>query len=391
MLARLHDAVSVVEEEVSGTDLSQISGPDAVALVGLFSKLERLAMAGRTLAGRRVEQTRAWYGTGQRTIGTWMAARAQSTLGAAIATLEAGRRLEQLPATREAFAAGSLSAQQAQEISTAASLNPAAEESLLDIARKASVNGLRDECRRVIAAASTDQDADERIYRSRYLRSWTDADGAVRLDGRFTQDAGAKIIAVIRVRAKALLEQARAAGSREKKEAYAADALVSLADASTPGPRAVVNVLVDYAAIRRGRLSAGERCEVPGLGSISIVAAQRLAEDGIIKAILSEGADVRAVATIGRMIPGRVRAAVEARDTVCVIPWCDETEGLELHHIKPVTEGGRSSVENLARPCHFHHMLITHRGWRLLGSPGDWQFLPPEMRTAPDERGPPAS
>ena len=310
-----------------------------------------------------------------------MAIHAQSTLGAAIATLETGRNLEQLPATREAFAAGELSGHQAREIAAAASAAPETESTLLDTARVETVARLRERCREVIAAADHDPDADERLHRSRYLRHWTDPDGAVRVDGRLTPDAGARLLAVVDVRARAMHDQARRTGNPERREAYAADALVSLAESSAPGPRAVVHVHVDSSAWERGRTVQGESCRIPGIGPVPVSAARRLAGDGIVKAVLDEGADVRAVSHLGRTINARVRTALESRDQSCVVPGCEQRDRLEIDHLKPFAEGGVTALANLARLCRYHHAMKTYRGWRLEGEPGSWRWLRPD-RTA---------
>jgi hypothetical protein len=306
-----------------------------------------------------------------------MASHAQTTVAAAITTIETGRRLEKLSATGEAFRSGTLSHLQAAEISNAAAADPGAELQLLDAAKSASVAALRERCREVIAASSRDADADERIHRSRYLRHWSDADGAVRVDARLTPDEGARLVAAIQARGRTLLEQARRSGSKERREAYAADALVSLAGGSATGPRAVVHVHVDETAWRRGRVEQGERCRISGIGPVSVAAARRLAEGGAVKTVLSDGADVRAVAHLGRTIPARLRTALDARDDTCVVPGCDERESLEIDHVVPLAEGGPTRLENLARLCHFHHSLKTHRGWRLSGGPGRWDWIRP--------------
>jgi len=70
------------------------------------------------------------------------------------------------------------------------------------------------------------------LHRSRYLRHWTGADGAFRLDLYATPEAGAAILAGLApLRAQAFAE-ARAVGVRERAEAYAADALEAMARAS---------------------------------------------------------------------------------------------------------------------------------------------------------------
>ena len=364
-------------------DVDALGAREAAELVDTFAEIERLATAGRTMAGRAIEKSHLWWQQGYRTPAQWMASRAQTTVGAAIATLETGRRLESLPATREAFASGSLSAMQVSEISRAAAEAPDAERSLLEAARSETVAGLRERCREVIAAATKDDDADERIHRSRYVRHWMDADGAFRLDARLTADAGARLATRIDARARSLLEQARRNGSRERREAYAADALAELAVGTSAGVQAVVHVHVDEAAWTRGRLEDGERCRIAGVGPVTVAAARRLATDGIVKTVLHDGADVCAVAHLGRTIPARLRTALEARDQTCVVPDCDEREGLEIDHIVPMAEAGPTKLDNLARLCHWHHSLKTHRGWRLAGEAGRWEWFKPKRALGP--------
>lgn len=374
MLKKLANLVETVRDLVAALETDGMSADDVARLVELFAELERLALAGRTLAGRRVERSKVWREQGYSSPARWMAATAQTTVASAITTIETGRRLEELPAVRRALQSGTLSAVQVAEISAAAAADPAAERSLLETAHTSTVARLRDRCREVVAAANEDPDADERLHRSRYLRSWSDADGAFRLDARLTPDSGARLIATVRARARALQEQARRAGSKETADAYAADGLVSLADDGTPGTRAVVHVHVDRSAWNRGRIEREERCFIPGVGPIPVAAARRLASDGIVKAVLADAADVKAVAHFGRTIPARVRTALEARDVTCVVPGCDEREALEIDHIKPLGEGGETSLANLARLCRWHHSLKTHRGWQLAGVPGAWKW-----------------
>ncbi|MGH2794321.1 MAG: DUF222 domain-containing protein [Actinomycetota bacterium] len=388
LIDRVRHAVSTLRSLLADADPDQVDDREAAELFESLAELERLASAGRTIFSRRVETSGLWREQGYRSPAQWVAVRAQSTMGAAIATLETARRLEQLPATREAFQTGSLSAHQAQEIAAAASAAPAAEESLLESARVETVARLREQCRQVIATATHDADADERLHRSRYFRYWTEAEGAVRLDGRLTPDAGARLAAVAEGRARSLRDEARRTGSPERLEAYAADALVSLADATASGPRAVVHVHVDAAAWERGRTEGQEVCRIGGIGPISVSAARRLAADGIVKAVLDDGADVRAVAHLGRTIPARVRTALEARDETCVVPGCEQRHGLEIDHIQPFVTGGPTTIDNLARLCRYHHAQKTHRGWLLDGQPGAWRWFRPKRSVG---RSPPRS
>jgi hypothetical protein len=387
MYEPLRAAIASVETVLVDFEPQQVSGSDAVTLVDMFAKLERLAVAGRTLAGRRVEETKAWHGVGFRRMSDWMAARAGTTLGSAIATLDTGRRLEDLPATREAFVSGELSAQQAQHVTAAAAADPVAEQTMLQAAQVESVNSLRLQSQQVIAAASSDMDEDERRHRSRYFRVWPQ-DGMIRFEGATTVDDGAKLMATVAARTDTLVQAARAAGSRERREAFAADALTSLVDETMPGPKAVVNVLVDYEAIQRGRLRNGDRCAIPGIGPVSLAATKRLAEEGVIKLILTDQADVRGVVSLGRTVTAKQQAALEARDPVCVVPGCNETKNLENHHYtEPYVTSRRTRLKDLCRVCHWHHLIITYRGWRIIGRPGDWEFIAPDRECIPLPNG----
>ncbi len=108
-----------------------------------------------------------------------------------------------------------------------------------------------------------------------------------------------------------------------------------------------------------------------------MAAARRLADDAILKVLVTDGADVKAVAHAGRTIPARLRTALQARDPVCVVPGCEVSRGLEIDHRVPLAEGGSTTLDNLARLCGWHHYLKSHRGHRLAGGPGRWSWSGP--------------
>ena len=359
---------------VRALDSSPIAADDAARFVDQFSEIERLAVAGRTLAARRVQETKAWRSSGAPSIVAWMAEHSRHSFRHAAATINMAMRLDQLPATKEALVAGTLSERQASEISTAAELDPSAERELLQLAQSESIATLREKCRDVAAAAAGDEDARERIRRSRYLRHWLETDGALRLDARLAADEGAPLLASIRARADALEAEAHKARHVEPAEAYAADALVSLVDGAG-APKAVVHVHVSQSALARGRTEAGETCRIPGVGPISVSAARRLAAGGSVKLLEMEGVDVHRVANAGRAIPASIRSALEARDVTCSVPGCNKKRGLEIDHVVPLAEGGDTSLDNLARLCRWHHAQKTHHGWQLDGPPGDRRWV----------------
>ena len=130
-----------------------------------------------------------------------------------------------------------------------------------------------------------------------------------------------------------------------------------------------------------------EVCEIAGVGPVPVATVKAMAEDAYLKVIVTDGADVRAVAHRSRYIPAKLRSALEARDPVCCVPGCEVSRFLEIDHIDPIAEGGLTTFENLARLCSFHHALKTVFGWRLGGRPGAWTWSEPDRA---GERAPPA-
>jgi uncharacterized protein DUF222 len=380
MFERLQDALTAAKAAADDVDLGRVSGPDAAALVVMLTEAERVLAAVRTLASRRLEKSKAWQKDGHRTAAEWVAAKTGTLVGQAIGVLETGRQLEELPLTRDAFRSGRLSEIQAREVSDAAFADPKRERALLETARTETVKALREECRRVKTAAMPDDLARiESIRRRRYFRHWTENDGAVRLDARLTPDAGAEVVAAVDAARGRIIAEARKAGAREPSDAYAADALVELVShPPSDGPRAMVHVLVDHEALRSGTARADQRCEIPGIGRIPVQTARALAEDSILKVLVTKGVDVRAVATRGRTISARIRTALELRDPTCVVPGCDKRRGLEIDHYRVAfADGGSTTLDNLARICRWHHYQKTHLGCRLNGRPGAWAWETP--------------
>jgi hypothetical protein len=145
---------------------------------------------------------------------------------------------------------------------------------------------------------------------------------------------------------------------------------------------------VDLAALRRGQLEGGECCEIPGVGPVPIETAREVLGDAIMHLVVTQGADIASITNLGRTIRAPLRRAVIERDQTCVVPGCNVRDGLEIdHRIIPVAENGETALWNLARLCHHHHYLRHHKGFRLEGGPGDWQWLPPENPPPENQEG----
>ena len=87
-----------------------------------------------------------------------------------------------------------------------------------------------------------------------------------------------------------------------------------------------------------------------------------------------------------RTEPPGLRRALEARDRGCRWPGCGALAAwATAHHIRPWSQGGATSLDDLALFCHVHHHHFIHLlGWTITGSPnatlyfthpGEWLTL----------------
>jgi 5-methylcytosine-specific restriction endonuclease McrA len=159
-----------------------------------------------------------------------------------------------------------------------------------------------------------------------------------------------------------LFRAARTEGRRESRAAYAADALGNLV-LRGPSKPPEVKLTVDQAAVTRGYVEPGERCEIDGYGPVPVAVARSLSQDALV-ALLARGADGDVVvsARAKRTIPRGLRRQLEHRYPVCVN--CGGDGPLEIDHIVPIEHGGETSDENTSRLCRHCHRLKTNFGWR---------------------------
>ena len=387
----MFDAIARLKSELktlaADFDPDVVEARSAAVLVEDFAEMERLCAALKGQAAKRMANSGVWRNSAERSPAHWLAKRTGTSVGDAVKVIETAERLGDLPAVEQAVRSGALSEVQAKEIASAAAASPQAEAELLAVAQTQGMGTLKQACSRVKAAASEDEtDRYERIRVRRYLRSWTDSEGAFRLDAKMTPDAGAEFMAALAPFKEKIFNEARARGRKESYDAYAADALVAMARASVGGgssssskPKAMVNVVVSADALRRGHTEAGETCEIPGIGPIPVATAQSLAMDSLLCVLLKEENDIRFASSMTRTISARLRRALEERDRTCSVRGCDVSEHLEIDHIVGFVGHKVTSLEECDRKCRWHHYLKTHRGYRHIGPAGDCELAPPEV------------
>lgn len=379
----LSEVSASIRSVMAETEFDELDAASAARLVEECAEAERLLAALRVFATATLENKALWRREGFRSAAAWMAAKTGTTVGAAIATLEMARLLEDLPQLAAAFRAGLLSEAQAKEIAEVASEVPDSQEQLIEAAGKLSLKGLREECQRVEAAAITDEeDRYRQVHKKRCTRAWV-RKGVGHFSAAMAPDELARFMAGLNARTDDIVEEAIRGRWFESREAHSVDALVDLVrpDSTPPSPpETILNVVIDYEALMRGHTVTGEQCEIPGVGPIPVTLARQMSEDAILRVLVTKGVDVVTVAHGGYTIPAHLRSALDVRDPKCIVPGCDVRRRLQKDHRNTFSRTRITKLEDLAHLCPWHHHQKTFLGYTYRGGPGAWEWLPPENR-----------
>jgi hypothetical protein len=413
-----------VERVLASFDPALVSASDAMTLVKVFDRIERMGAAGKALAAGRVAQTELWRRKGHKSAAHWMAADTGVAVGDAVRVLQTADALLGCEATAEAFKAGRVSGRQAKVIAEAASVAPDVEAELLAAAERLSMRELQDKARRLVAAGSGESDAQRgaRWHARRSVRTWVDGDGMGCGQWRLPPAAHARVLATIRNSRDRIFADARRQGLRDPGEAYDADALVAVceqvtnersvgaadhagagregnagvvlgddgcardtSDVSSQGRTArdvKIIVRVDHSALVRGEVAAGEVCEIAGIGPVDAATVREwVAGDAFKAAIVTDGVDIRSVVHLGRRPIELQRTALEWHTAgSCAIEGCTSAARIEIDHVADSADTKHTTLDELAPVCGHHHDLKTHQGYRFghLGANGKRPLIPPD-------------
>ena len=356
-------------------DQAQVALTEATAI-------ERMAATVKAMAAARVAETGAWKASGERSAAHALARSTGTSVSQASETLATAKRLEKLPVVSTAARNGQLSAAQAAAVADAAAADPAAEQRLLDKAKRSSLAELREECARTKAAALPDAEARRRaIHRQRFLRSYLDAEGGWNLRMRDNPEVGAVIMAALQPIRDRLFRAARAEGRNESTEAYAADALVELAKGNGTKRSGVKTIVrVDLEALLRGRAIEGEVCEIAGFGPVAVSAVRDLIDTGgrFLAAVVTKGEQVVGVAHLGRRPNATQQTALEWLYPTCAAEGCAASTWLENDHRVDWATSRLTVLDLLDRLCSHHHDLKSLDGWALVDGTGKRPLVPPD-------------
>ena len=105
--------------------------------------------------------------------------------------------------------------------------------------------------------------------------------------------------------------------------------------------------------------------------------ARSLLDDAAVTVMTKTGDDVTAVSRPSRTIPAKLRRALESRYPACGVKGCANDQFLEIDHVVPLEQHGRTELANLWRLCSHHHRLKTYAGWKVVGRNGTRDLVPP--------------
>src|SRR5438477_10176421 len=296
VLDELQATVATQRAVLAALEPGCLSGPDALRLLEVFTEIERLGVAGRTLAAKRVDESNVWRQSGDRSAAHFIAHKTGTSVGRTQAALATAERLAQLPATAEAFRAGTLSEVQAEAVASAATLSPRDEPRLLERAGRDTFKQLGDECRRVRHAVTDERARYAAIKADRHLRTWTDGEGAFCGVFRTTPDAGARMLLALDAEIDRV-SRGRAAkdggsptrptpSTRWRRWSVGVGVAVR---ARSPRPRSE-----SWSTMRHwGHTVAGEAREIEGLGPVPVAVVEFWKDDAFMRLKVTDGIEAK--------------------------------------------------------------------------------------------------
>jgi len=390
---RVAAAEAALRLAVEGLDPDDIPAREADRLFDGLERIVRSASAARTLLARRVEASMEWKRLGYGSAAEHLAAKSGKGLGAAKADLETSNALVELGATRQSMLDGVVSPEQGSVIAGAAKHNPAAEAGLLQTAKKANLQELREAAARARAAADRDPEATHaRLHAERRTTRFTDPDGARVHKLRGPVDLASIFEAELDRLADEIFRARGKAGTIECRDAYAYDAAIEMARrsaraddvgtgerANQPRTQHLALLRLDIEALWRGYAEGDELCEVTGLGPIPVAVARRLLGDAVLKLILTRGDAVAHVTSLTRGPTQAMRYALLWSSPTCIVEGCTRTI-VEHDHVwgAEYKDTRHTKLAELERKCHTHHDLHTLHGWAMVAGAGKRPMVPPE-------------
>jgi hypothetical protein len=311
-----------------------------------------------------------WRDDGSTSMTAWLRHHTRRSGRDAARCARTARRLRALPATAAAYRDGVLSSGHVQAIvanlkDRTASLFADHEEQLVpELATLSAADtavAMQDWARRAEAVVGDDVD---KTLPGRSLQLSRILDGRRELSGSFDPEGGDVIATALRLAATSDVDGEPARSPAQRR----GDALVDVCrwfldhQQHRRGGRHrphlnVVATLDDLEHRGQGRLIDGTILDAATL--------QRLACDAGVHRVITNGRSaILDYGTTTRTVPAPLFNALVIRDRHCRFPGCDRPpQWCEAHHVRWVTRGGTTALDNLVLLCTRHHHLLHTPGW----------------------------
>jgi len=265
---------------------------------------------------------------------------------------------------------------------------------LLALARSAPASHVERVVREYRRVGQAGLELAQRQQEGRYLRTFTDADGMLMIEGRLPPEVGALLVQALEraeddVGVSAEARQTHTAAQRR------ADALGRVAEQalSAPGPMKrgePYQVVVDVDAEVLADPSAEGQCCVEQGPSLSGETARRLTCDApVVKLVEGDDGQPLSVGRKSRRVSTALWRALRSRDRQCAFVGCTR-QGEQVHHVQHWASGGETSAQNTILACNRCHFLLHEGGFAVRGeAPDRLTFLDPHGRELTDRFEPP--
>jgi hypothetical protein len=381
------------------------------------------------------DRRQGWVVTGARSCAHWLSFRIGLELGAARDRVRVARKLGELPVISDGLRAGVLSYSKVRALTRVAT--PENEQELVAVARTCPASQVEKLVRAVRRVGQAELEQAQRQHERRYLRTVTDDDGMLIIEGRLPPEVGAVVQRALEAAEQELQDGFAGPSSIDNRFADgSAESSVSSADTSGRARRAAdalglvaeralgafgnaeraepyqVVVHVDREVLEDksrggprpagGELAPSEKgasgcCHVEGGSALSRDTARRLTCDASEVQIVENGqGEPLSVGRKTRRVSKALWRALRTRDETCAFPGCDQRGGLAVHHVTHWADGGETSSSNTILLCRRCHWLVHEGGFDVQGlAPNSLTFsnpaglrLPTSWDMPPLERDP---
>ena len=300
--------------------------------------------------------------------------------------------LREVPEAFDAVAEGRVSATNAKQLAAAvertSTLDVGSDSELLAKAESMRPEQFAREARRwVIDREDDDGESEHRRQRARRcVRVWDGDDGMVHLRGEFDTVTGRRIGTRLRAEAARMYDADKknskdSDSQRRSFQQCMADALDNLTTTSNGaggGGKPIADIcVVAHVDDATGKLIA----EIPGGDRLPATVLEELACNAKWTGMVY---DARG-APLWQGHSKRTATAAQLKALKAIYGGCfacgTDFDMCQAHHVRPVSEGGPTDVDNMVPACWGCHNKIHYFGWQIHGPPGQRTLHPPDPVT----------